>query len=171
MITDIQYKPLGKDSVSREGRVYCKPWDTEIAVMIFDEDVTLEYAEKCAEAMNSMPAELVDAICRAAKLFCIEFCEEISDEWRNELDLTAPVDENTLPEEMMKCFCPNGLVIDSPEDPSRVGYQLECNCDWEEEHGMEIDILDNKLVYLSEFSGESPWSDHTDEFWNYASRI
>ena len=32
---------------------------------------------------------------------------------------------------------------------------------------MEIDILDNTLVYLSSFDGNSPW-DHSDEFWNYA---
>lgn len=171
MISDIQFKPLGKKSVYREGKVYCKLWDTEIPVMIFDEGVTLEYAEKCAEAMNSMPDDLVDSICRAAKLFCLEFCDDISDEWRAELNLAVPVDENTPPAEMMKCFCPVGLVVELPEDPLRIGYQLECSCDWEEEHGMEIDILDNKLVYLSEYGGESPWSDHSDEDWNYAVKI
>ena len=126
MITDIQEKQLGKDSVYREGKLYCKLWDKEISVMLFDEDVTIEYAEKCAEAVNSMPPELVNAICIAAKKYCIEFCEEISDEW--------------------------GMVVESPQDPTRIGYQLECNCDWEEEHGMEIDILDNKLVYLSSYN-------------------
>ena len=145
MITDIQEKQLGKDSVYREGKLYCKLWDKEISVMLFDEDVTIEYAEKCAEAVNSMPPELVNAICIAAKKYCIEFCEEISDEWI-------------------------GMVVESPQDPTRIGYQLECNCDWEEEHGMEIDILDNKLVYLSSYNGESPWDDHSDEEWNYAIR-
>ena len=46
--------------------------------------------------------------------------------------------------------------------------ELECSCGWEEEHGMEIDILDNTLVYLSSFDGKSPWDDHSDEFWNHA---
>ena len=149
MITDIQEKQLGKDSVYREGKLYCKLWDKEISVMLFDEDVMIEYAEKCAEAVNSMPPELVNAICIAAKKYCIEFCEEISDEWREELNLAVPVDENTPPADMLKCFSPIGMVVESPQDPTRIGYQLECNCDWEEEHGMEIDILDNKLVYLS----------------------
>ena len=45
------------------------------------------------------------------------------------------------------------------------------NCDWEEEHGIEIDILDGKLVYLSEYGGESPWEDHSDEEWNFAACI
>ena len=62
------------------------------------------------------------------------------------------------------------MVVESPQDSARIGYQLECSCDWEEEHGMEIDILDNKLVYLSSYNGESPWDDHSDEEWNYAIR-
>ena len=48
------------------------------------------------------------------------------------------------------------------------GFQLSGNCGWEEEHGIEIDILDGKLVYLGEYVGESPWRDHSKESWNCA---
>ena len=168
MISDVQRKPLSKDLSYREGRVYCRLWDKDIPVMLFDEDVTVEYAERCAEAMNDMSPELIDAICRAARMYCIEFCDEISDEWRQELDLTVPVDENTPLPEMLKCFSPTGLEVSAPADPSRIGYQLECSCDWEEEHGMEIDVLDGKLVYLGSFNAEGPWEDHSKEEWNYA---
>ena len=171
MITDLVEKSSGGGFSYREGKVPCKPWGTEIPVFLFDETVTLEYAEKCAEAMNDMPGELLDAICRAAKLFCLEFCDEICDEWREELNLAVPVDEDTPPAELMKCFTPTGLVVMEPEDPTRIGYQLECACDWEEEHGMEIDILDDKLVFLSEYCGESPWGDHSDDMGNYATDI
>ncbi|MBE6117790.1 MAG: hypothetical protein IIY52_03415 [Solobacterium sp.] len=171
MIEDLTRKPFINGSTYREGRVYCRPWNTEIKVMLYEEETTVEYAEKCAEAMNNMPEALIDAICRAARLFCTEFCDEISDDWREELNLTVPVDENTPPEEMMKCFRPTVLIVEPPKDPSRTGYQLECTCDWEEEHGMEIDILDDRLVFLSEFTGDSPWADHTGQSWNYADRI
>ena len=171
MISDVQIKPLGKDSFYREGKMYCRLWDKEIPVMLFEDEVTLEYAEKCAEAMNNMSPQLLDEICRAAKMYCIEFCEEISDEWREELDLAVPVDEDTPPELMLKCFSPTGMEVDTPEDPLKIGYQLECSCDWEEEHGMEIDILDGKLVYLGSFNAEGPWEDHSDEEWNYAAKI
>ena len=67
MITNIQRKPLTKDAFYREGKVRCELWDTEIMVFLFDEGVTLEYAERCAAAMNAMPEALIDAICRAAK--------------------------------------------------------------------------------------------------------
>lgn len=82
--------------------------------------------------------------------------------------MTVPVDENTPPREMLKCFEVGTLIVDVPEDPARIGFQLSGNCDWEEEHGIEIDILDGKLVYLGEYVGESPWRDHSKESWNCA---
>ena len=162
VIRDLQIKPLGKVSTCIEGRVTCKLWDTEINVDLYD-DAPIEYAEKCAEAMNTMSDELIDAICRAAKIYCIEFLDAIGGASLNEIDLTVPVDENTPPREMLKCFKIGSLIVDNPEDPSRIGYRLSGNCDWEEEHGIEIDILDGKLVYLGEYAGESPWTDHSEE--------
>ncbi|MCR5450029.1 MAG: hypothetical protein K6F23_11635 [Solobacterium sp.] len=170
VIRDLQVKQLGKDSTYIEGRVYCKLWDTEIDAGLYD-GVPIEYAEKCAEAMNSMPEELIDAICRAAKKYCIEFLDEIGGASLNEISLTVPVDEDTPPLEMLKCFQAGSLIVSAPEDPSRTGYQLSGNCDWEEEHGIEIVILDSKLVYLGEFADESPWDDHSEESWNCAAHI
>ena len=111
-------------------------------------------------------------ICRAAKGYCLEFLDEISEDWRNEIlsRLHVPVDANTAPQEMLKCFEIGTLSVEPPKDPSRNGYQLSGNCDWEEEHGIEIVILDGRLVYLGEYSGESPWSVQGDESWNYAQR-
>lgn len=67
VIKEITRKSLGKDMTYREGKVYCKICDKEIDVDLYDEDVTIEYAEKCAEAMNSMSDELIDAICHARR--------------------------------------------------------------------------------------------------------
>lgn len=167
VIRDLQVKPLGKVSMYIEGKVYCKLWDKEIDVDLY-EDVPLEYAEKCAEAMNSMSDDLIDAICRAAKKYCLDFLDAIGGAEENEIDLTIPVDEDTPPLDMLKCFEVGSLIVDAPEDSSRIGYQLSGNCDWEEEHGIEIVVLDGKLVYLGEFADESPWTDHSEESWNSA---
>lgn len=167
VIRDLRVKTLGKVESYIEGRVYCKLSDTEIDVDLYG-DVPIEYAEKCAEAMNSMSEELVDAICCAAKKYCLEYLDAVGGAELNEINLAIPVNENTPPLEMLKCFDIGTLIIDVPKDPSRTGYQLSGNCDWEEEHGIEIVILDDRLVYLGEFTDESPWTDHSEESWNAA---
>lgn len=113
MIKDLTIKPLGKDMTYREGKVYCKLWDTEIDVALYDEDVTVEYAEKCAEAMNSMSDELIDAICRAAKKFCIDFKDDIDDEWREEIEqkMSVQVNEDTPPQTVRKRAFFNALAV------------------------------------------------------------
>ena len=170
ILKDLQVKPLGKAGSYIEGKAYCRLMDKDIDVDVYD-DVSLDYVEKCAEAMNSMSEDLVDAICRAAKKYCLDFLEDIGGAELNDITLTVPVDENTPPREMLKCFDVGSLIVDVPKDGSRVGYQLSGNCDWEEEHGIEIVILDDRLVYLGEFSGVSPWEDHSDESWNSAADI
>lgn len=171
MIRDIIFKPLTKDASFREGKVYCKLWDRDISVDLYDQEVTLEYAEKCAEAMNAMPETMIDAICRAAKQYCIEDCTDMDDEYVASLHFAVPINEDTPPKEILKCIRPTALVVPTPEDPTRIGFQLSCDCDWELEHGLEIDILDDRLVYLGEYTGESPWEDCSDEGWNYAAQI
>ena len=170
MIKDLQVKQLGKVDTYIEGKVYCKLSDTEIDVDLYD-DAPIEYAEKCAVAMNAMSDELIDAICRAAKKYCIEFLDAVGGAELNDIDLTLPVDENTPPAEMLKCFEIGSLIVDVPQDPSRIGYQLSGNCDWEEEHGIEIVVLDGRLIYLGEFSGVSPWDYPIEESWNAAAHI
>ena len=101
----------------------------------------------------------------------LDFLDAVGGAEENGIELTVQVDENTPPLEMLNCFDVGALIVDTPKDSSRTGYQLSGNCDWEEEHGIEIVILDNKLVYLGEFNGESPWSDHSGESWNAAASI
>lgn len=171
VIKDLQVKPLGKVDTYIGGRAYCKLWNKEIDIDIYDDGATIEYAEKCVEAMNAMSDDLIDAICRAAKKYCLDFLDAIGGAEMNEVNLTIPVDEDTPPIEMLRCIDVGSLAVGVPKDPSRIGYQLSGNCDWEEEHGIEIDILDGRLVNLSEFSGYSPWADYSNEDWNWAAHI
>ena len=70
MIKNIERKPLTKDSFYREGKVRCELWDTEIAVYLFDEEVTPEYAGRCGAAMNAMPEALYASCCSAEETVC-----------------------------------------------------------------------------------------------------
>ncbi|MDE5835354.1 MAG: hypothetical protein K2H26_07535, partial [Ruminococcus sp.] len=118
---------------------------------------------------NNLSGEMVETICKCAKAYCLDFMELTYGDWDEEL--TIPVNSETPPLEMLKCFRPTTLIIEEPEDLNKIGYHLECSCEWEIEHGMEIDILDNKVVYLSSCSGYSPWYEYDDDESNYINKI
>ena len=39
-------------------------------------------------------------------------------------------------------------------DPEKVEFIVECDCDWEEEHGLEIIVIDNKIVHVGSYEGD-----------------
>ena len=117
-----------------------------------------------------MSVELIDRICRASKAYCLDFMDIVGEEEIME-ELTVPIYPDTDPKEILKCFYPTVLIVEKPDDESKIGWQAECNCDWEIEHGMEIDVLDGKLVYLSSFNDYSPWSEYDEDDYNFVNRI
>ena len=60
------------------------------------------------------------------------------------------------------------ICIEEPENENIVGFQLSGNCDWDAEHGIEIIILDDNLLYLGAFEDNSPWYDYDkNDKWNF----
>ncbi|MBR6385166.1 MAG: hypothetical protein IKS03_03470 [Ruminococcus sp.] len=151
-----------------EGKFYSSFFGREMKIFI--EGASVEYAEKCIENFNNMSEELKDKIFRAAKAYCLDFMDMVGEEEILE-ELTVPIYPDTDPKEIYRCIQPSVFIVEEPEDENKIGWQIECNCDWEIEHGMEIDVLDGKLVYLSSFNGYSPWMDFEDDEYNYVNKI
>ena len=109
---------MTKDDSFREGKVYCKLWGRDILVNLFDEEVTLEYAEKCTDAMDAITEELIDSVCRAAKRYCIEWCADTDAEYVAPLHFTVPIHAGTPPREILNCIQPDTLTVPAPKDPA-----------------------------------------------------
>lgn len=165
LIKDIQDGEYGP-----EGVMHWDLFDEEIKVSI-DEDTDIAYAEKCAEALNNLSEETVREIWEAAKRYClffIDLCGEELDEWN---EMTIKVTKETPAEEIKSQIYPTTLIVDTPEGEG-IGYHLECNCSWEAEHGLEITILDNKLLYLGAYEGSGAWDNFDpNRVWNFANDI
>lgn len=161
MITDIH-----KGEYDIEGIMRWELFDKEIDVSISD-DADIQYAEKCAEALDSLPEETVNAIWKAAKKYCLYIIDLCGDEWEDWNEMSFEVTEETPAEKIKSEIFPSVLIVDSPED-DRIGYHIECNCSWEPEHGLEITILEGKLVYLGAFEGQDAWSKFDPDYeWNF----
>ncbi len=137
--------------------------------VMIKEGASIEYAQKCAEHFNSLNSKLVETICKGAKAYCLDFMEEVGGDVYEKMKISVTAETPAL--EMLKCFRPQMLIIEEPKDKNRIGYQLECRCDWEIEHGMEIDIIDNNVVYLSSFNDYSPWREYVTGEYNYINQI
>ena len=127
------------------GKAYILPFDTELEVIV-DEDVEIVYVEKCIEYINNLPQSLLNKISeRAYKYY---------DFIRNEC---GDVDD-ILPEKIMEHVYPLNIFVEKPE-ADIPAFDIECGCDWEEEHGMEIIIKGDELLYIGEYAGLGPWAD------------
>ena len=159
-------KALHDTEYGPEGKMHWELFNKDISVSL-GEGADLAYAEKCAEALNNLPGETVKAIWEAAKRYCLFFMELCGDEWDDFSEMTIKVTEDTPAEEIKSQIYPGILIVDDPEGDG-IGFHMECNCSWEVEHGLEITILDNKLLYLGAYEGCGAW----DKFdpkdgWNF----
>ena len=165
MITNIE-----KGEYGLEGFTRWELFDEEIEVGI-DNGVDIAYAEKCAEALNSLPEETIKAIWEAAKRYCLYFMELCGDDWNSWNKMSFEVTEETPAEKLRSEIVPSVLIVNKPKD-ERVGFHVECNCSWEREHGLEVTILDGKLVYLGAFESCGAWDKFDpDDEWNFVNEL
>ena len=148
IITDIR-----KDSGSGLyfGRMYSQLFGREIDVALYGDDADyLDYAEKCGNYFNDLPAELFALL----KKYSLRYCEDMRDDFDTEYpDVPEDVGEDTV----MNYARVNCLIIEKPKDSASVGFGVEFSCDWEREHGMEWTIRDGRALYVGDFMGISPW--------------
>lgn len=174
-------KNVKKDEFGLEGTMYCSLWDCDIDVNIdpfsgedeVSDEEALAYGEKCAEAFNSLSDKTVEILCKAAKAYCLDFMESCGDDFDD--DMTVPIKEDTDPREILKCIQPKVFIPELPDEEQYkgcIGYHVECNCDWEIEHGLEFTVRDGNILYVGDFSDNSPWMKYSeDKFWNYINSL
>ena len=147
------------------GTVYFPLFDADIEVSIHDK-APVQYAERCAEAVQNLSASVVDELCAAS----IRYCEDIRKLYLDEgWDFGVP--EGVSGRAILDYVSKDGTLNIDPPEGDGVGFRFELNCDWEEEHGLEWSILNSEVVYVGSFSDENPWRGR-DYFktasWNYA---
>lgn len=161
---------LHETQYGREGVMRWTLFDEEITVSL-DDDVDIDYAEKCAEALNHLPVETVREIWEAAKRYCLFFIDLCGDDWDEYNEMTIKVTKRTPAEKIKSQIYPSCLIVNEPRGGG-IGFHLECSCSWEVEHGLEITVLDNKLVYLGAFEGQDAWGKFDpDNEWNFVNGV
>lgn len=165
MITDIKQGEYGL-----EGSLDWELFGEKIDVQIED-GTDIEYAEKCAESLQNLPEETVQAIWKAAKRYCLAFIELCGEGWDDLDEMSVEVSEDMPAEKIKSEICPSLLIVNKPNGEG-IGFHLEGGCTWDPEHGIEITILNGKLVYLGPFEDNRAWDNYKpDDEWNFANDI
>lgn len=142
-----------------EGEVYFSLFDKYIAFVALD-FLDIGYLEKCAEYLNSLNDNVIEDLCKASISYCNHVLAMYYDEVPKEFE---------RPPDVLELIYPSALIIPYPENPNEPVIHLELNCAWEKEHGMEWIVRNDRVLYVSSYSGENPWRDFsTNEDGNFA---
>ena len=125
-----------KDDVQWEGtftsRIFRNEEDDELTIFIENTSVA-EFAEKCADSLNTLPQQMIDEICSKIA----ESAEEVG-----ESELPA-LDE---PQDILKYCWFTTVYVNAPKDGGAVSYIVEGEGDWGESVGFVIE--NDKLTYV-----------------------
>lgn len=115
-------------------------------------NVSEEYLQRCIEHFENLSDELLDALCEA---LC-RYCENVRDDAEDVFgDLGLP--ETITGREILNYCSPSALNVEAPPNENVIGYSVEGSCDWEPEHGIQVIIRDDRVLFVSSFEGRSVW--------------
>jgi hypothetical protein len=142
------------------GKAYLNLFNLDVEIMIMD-NTPLDYAETCIEHFNNLPPQTIDSILERL----VQYCDFMTSEWQT-MDFYNYIVESIhqkMPDgankqTILSHVKPNVFVIEPPQKQVPA-YSIDCNCVWEPEHGAEIIINGDKVLYVGEFYGIGPWRD------------
>ena len=144
-----------------EGEVFFSLFDEYIGIII-EEDSNEEFAGKCAKLLNGLSEPIIDHLCRASELYCNDFLDAIGE----------PQVQFEANRSVLSKVYPGGLIVPEPNSTQTPVVRMELNCEWEEEHGMEWVIRDDRVYYVGAYTGCDPYDDfESKDGWNFAWQV
>ena len=153
---------MGEDT---EGTIYFPLFDMELDV-VMENGCSVEYGEKCADYLVNISEEDKDRLAE----YMIRYFRDTDAE-----EMNVPTDVEGR--EIFEYVYPSMMLVPYPEDEEKIGFRMEFDCDWEEDHGLELTVKDGKIAYVGMINEMSPWADNFEFFdadsgknWNYADK-
>lgn len=140
-------KNLKKGKYFNEGNIYFPLYDKKINILI-DSETPEDYISKCLNHFENLSEELIEKFCE----YCILF--------KNDYEEYLEPGEIIIKEnkDILKYIKPRCLCIKTPKN-EKIAYQIEFSCQWEKEHGLEIIISENEILYVGIFCDMNPFNE------------
>ena len=143
-----------RDDLFNVGFIESKLFNKRMEVWI-ENTVDIEYAEKCVSNFLSLSEETIDRICERISAYHKFMLEEWNDEFVAEINKKVPCDASGR--EMLK-YIDNPAIYIFPPEGEGIGYIIDGKCEWEPEHGINVIMLDDKIMDVGPGEGLLPWS-------------
>lgn len=150
MISNIEKR----DDIFNVGFVESKLFNQRMEVWI-ENTVKMDYAQKCVESFELLKDDVVDKICERTSAYHKFMLEEWNEDFVIEINEKVPA--YVTGRDILK-YIEEPKIFIFPPKGAGVGYIIEGNCEWEPEHGIDIIILDDKVIDVGPAEGLSPWS-------------
>lgn len=126
-------------------------------------NVSKEYVERCIDFFQTLNEEEIRVLTEEAIQYCNE-CRVLFDFEEANIDIP----ESITGKEILEYIYPHAMYIGSDMDmnggdmyvggeekgdPEKIEFIVECDCDWEE-HGLEIIVIDNKILHVGFYEGD-----------------
>ena len=138
-----------------EKTIICDWLGYEINVFGSSEFVSEGYIDYCVKFLNCLSKDIIADVINALVIY------------RNDM-IACTGDFFLLGKFVMDEVYITSMRVDDPIDVHIPAICLLGSCEWEPEHGIEIDILGDRLAYVGDYTGNSPWSDFGKLNYNYA---
>ncbi len=135
-----------------EGGADLDNFDCEVSVT-FPSEEKRAYAEKCVEYMQNLDEDTMKRLAKYSYRYYSEFCSMLEEADIEELEMPQDVSE----QDILDYVYLNTIIVEEECREDRVEFHVECNCDWEIEHGLEFTISDGKILYLGGFNDVPPY--------------
>lgn len=128
-----------------EGVTDSSKWGKDI-LLICDEKDEFPYAEKCLEYFDNLPKEVENRL----KKYLYRYFKDYK-QYLDEGELSELNEENIFDYIGLK-----SIIVDKKCRQDIIEFHIEGSCDWEIEHGLEITISDDKILYVGPFEDNAP---------------
>ena len=117
-------------------------------VSVSAEGVSEKYVKRCIDFFQMMPEKEIDYLAEEACLYYHEMIEMSG-------NMVARMPEEINGREILNWIYPKVMWIDGDrETENPVEFIVECDCEWEPEHGLEIVAFDERIIHVGSYDGD-----------------
>mgnify|MGYP003301522528 CR=1 FL=1 len=117
-------------------------------IAVSADNVSEAYTKKCIDFFQNMDEETVSSLAKQAN------------EYYREYSIIGNVSNVKMPndvegKDILKWIYPKVMWIGNDEgQPKKMEFIVECECEWEPEHGLEIVVYDRRIIHIGTYDGD-----------------